>query len=223
MRVYPYPVIFFDLDDTLINKDANTLWIRWRAKHERWAIVEGMLAIVSLYRAYKKGKITHAKLSNYYRTRAYGLSLEEYQERVDYFFAERGHLHIYPQAASLLFAYKQQQRLLVMITGADEVVAKVYAKAMGIEHVLSNRLEVADERILGLQKPLCYGTGKVALAQAFLEQRGLSFADSVFYTDSHADLPLLEEVAQPVVLNPNPELRRLAKLKNWPCLDWRES
>src|SRR5690554_7301010 len=72
-----------------------------------------------------------------------------------------------------------------------------------------------------LQHPLCYGMGKVSLAAEFLKSRGLSFSDCAFYTDSHADLPLLKKVAQPVVLNPNPELRVAAKEHQWPCIDWR--
>lgn len=221
MRVYNLPVVFFDLDDTLINKDANSLWIRWRAKRERWAIVEALLALASLYRAYKKGRVTHWRLSNYYRTRTRGMTLSEYRARVDAFFRERGQLHIYPQAASLLFAYRRQGSEVVMITGADDVVAQVYARALGIQHVISNRLRLQDDHITGLERPLCYGPGKVALAEQFLQERGLTFSDAVFYTDSHADLPLLQRVAQPVVLNPNPQLRAAAAEQGWPCLDWR--
>src|SRR5690606_23901856 len=152
MRVYNLPVVFFDLDDTLINKDANSLWIRWRARRERWALVEAFLALASLYRAYKKGRITHWRLSNYYRTRTRGMTLAEYQQRVERFFEERGQLHIYPQAASLLFAYQRQGAELVMITGADDVVAQVYARALGIRHVISNRLRLQDNRITGLEQ-----------------------------------------------------------------------
>lgn len=223
MRIYPHPIIFFDLDDSLINQDANTLWIRWRAKHERWAIIEGILALTSLYRAYKKGTVTHARLSSYYRTRTHKLTPAEYQQRVDNFFAETGQLHIYPQAASLLFAYQQQGSEIVMITGADDIVAKAYAKELGIKEVISNSIEIKDNQILGLKKPLCYGAGKVALAEKLLISRGLTFKDCAFYTDSHADLPLLEKVAQPIVLNPNTELATIARQKGWPCLDWRDS
>ncbi|WP_430460078.1 HAD family hydrolase [Thalassolituus sp. LLYu03] len=221
MKVYDVPVVFFDLDDSLINKDANSLWIRWRVKRERWAMVEAMLAIASLYRAYKKGRVTHWRLSNYYRTRTRGMSLVDYQQRVDRFFLERGQLHIYPQAASLLFAYQRKGTELVMITGADDVVAKAYAKALGFHHVISNRLRTDGNRIVGLERPMCYGPGKVDLARAFLQQKGLSFADSAFYTDSHSDIPLLEAVAQPVVLNPSDQLRTIASQRRWPCLDWR--
>lgn len=222
MQVFDLPVVFFDLDDSLINKDANSLWIKWRFKHERWAMVEALQALASLYRAYKKGTVTHARLSNYYRTRTRGMTLAEYRQRVDDFFLERGNFHIYPQAASLLFAYQRQGTELVMITGSDNVVAEAYAKELGIPHVISNRLVEENGEISGLQQPMCYGDGKVALARKFLQERDLTFADAAFYTDSHSDVPLLESVAQPVVLNPNDELRLIAREKRWPCLDWRE-
>ena len=221
MQVFPVKVVFFDLDDSLINKDANSLWIKWRVRRERWALVEATLALASLYRAYKKGRVSHWRLSQYYKTRARGMVLPTYKERVEQFFRERGHLHIYPQAASLLFAYQQHGILPVMITGADEYVARVYADALGIEYVISNRLKVVDNRIVGLHRPMCYGAGKVGLARSFLRDRGLKLSDAAFYTDSHADLPLLERVGQPVVLNPNRELRKAAEQRGWPCLDWR--
>lgn len=221
MQVYDAKVVFFDLDDSLIDKDANTLWIKWRARHERWAIVEATLALASLYRVYKKGRVTHWRLSNYYRTRAKGMDLNEYQKRVEQFFQERGQLHIYPQAASLLFAYRQRGARLVMITGADNYVAQAYADALGMDDVISNRLKEVDGRIEGLEKPLCYGAGKVELACSYLNEQKLGLLDSAFYTDSHADLPLLEKVGQPVVLNPSPSLRSVANRRGWPSLDWR--
>lgn len=222
MQVYDLPVAFFDLDDSLINKDANSLWIKWRFKHERWAMVEAMQALASLYRAYKKGTVTHGRLSGYYRTRTRGMNLDEYRQRVEHFFAERGNFHIYPQAASLLFAYQRQGTELVMITGSDHVIAEAYSQALGIPHVISNRLKTDGGKIVGLEQPMCYGEGKVDLARTFLQQRGLAFSDAAFYTDSHSDIPLLESVAQPVVLNPNEQLRATATERDWPCLDWRE-
>lgn len=223
MQVYDVPVVFFDLDDTLINKDANSLWIRWRMKHEKWGLVEALLALISLYKAYKKGKVTHWRLSNYYRTRTQGMTLGEYKAQVDRFFTEQGNFHIFPQAASLLFAYQRQGTRVVMITGADDVTAKRFGQEMGIEDVISNRLKIVEDKIAGLEKPLCYGKGKVALAESFVKEMGLSMKDAAFYSDSHSDLPLLEQVGQPVVLNPNAELRQIAKDRAWPALDWRAS
>lgn len=222
LQIYQAPYIFFDLDDSLINKDANSLWIKWRARFDRWAIVEAIQALASLYRAYKKGKVSHWRLSTYYRTRTKGMSLADYQNHIDQFFCERGHLYIYPQAASLLFAYRRQGSKLVLITGQDEIMAKAYADALGLDFVIGNRFEFSGGKIRGLAKPLCYGEGKVELAKIFAKEQGFDLAEAVFYSDSHADLPLLEAVKQPVVLNPNQRLAELAKQRGWPRVDWRK-
>lgn len=221
MRIYDAPLVFFDLDDSLINKDAHTLWIRWRVRHERWAVIEAIWAYLSLYRAYKQGRITHGRLSAYYRARTRGMTANDYKRQVARFYQERGQLHIYRQAASLLFAYRQQGSRMVLITGADQVVADTYAQALGMDAVISNRLKIQGNRITGLKTPLCYGPGKVALATEYLKDSGLSLRDCAFYTDSHSDLPLLEAVGQPVVLNPDKTLHRTATDRNWPVIDWR--
>ncbi len=223
VQVYQAPYVFFDLDDSLINKDASSLWIKWRVRFDRWAVIEAIQALASLYRAYKKGKVSHWRLSTYYRTRTKGMSVTDYQDHIDHFFRERGHLYIYPQAASLLFAYRRQGSQLILITGQDEIMAKAYADALGLDYVIGNRFELDDGKIKGLTKPLCYGQGKVDMAQAFAKEQGFELSDAVFYSDSHADLPLLEAVKQPVVLNPNAQLADLALQRGWPRVDWRKS
>ena len=223
LKVYQASFVFFDLDDSLINKDASSLWIKWRAKFERWAVVEAIQALASLYHAYKKGKVSHWRLSYYYRTRTKGMSLSEYRQYIRDFFNQRGHLYIYPQAASLLFAYRRQGSKLILITGQDEIMAKAYADALGLDFVIGNRFELEHGKIKGLTKPLCYGEGKVEMAKNFAEQQGFELSEAVFYSDSHSDLPLLEAVGQPIVLNPNTKLAGLALERGWPRVDWRKN
>ena len=54
---------------------------------------------------------------------------------------------------------------------------------------------------------LCYGSGKLDYAEAFARSRGVSLGECVFYTDSISDLPVLERVGRPVVVNPDGRLR----------------
>ena len=55
-------------------------------------------------------------------------------------------------------------------------------------------------------------------------ERGYDLAASTAYSDSHTDLPFLEAVGNPMVVNPDRELRRLALDRGWPVLastSWR--
>ena len=55
------------------------------------------------------------------------------------------------------------------------------------------------------------------------KKQGFELSEAVFYSDSHADLPLLDAVNQPVVLNPNRQLAELAIQRGWPRVDWRKN
>jgi phosphoserine phosphatase len=70
------------------------------------------------------------------------------------------------------------------------------------------------------ERPLCYGAGKLERARALVHSLGSTLEQAVFYTDSITDLPLLEAVGQPVAVNPDPRLRRVARRRGWPIEDW---
>ena len=70
-----------------------------------------------------------------------------------------------------------------------------------------------------ISKPFCYGKGKVDLARDWLDGRDMELDDCYFYTDSYSDLPMLLEVGNPRVVNPDPKLKRYSKRKNWSVLD----
>jgi len=83
--------------------------------------------------------------------------------------------------------------------------------------------EVNDGRLTGeVIKPLCYGEGKVHYAEVLAAADGIDLDGSWFYTDSFTDLPMLERVGNPRIVNPDPRLRRLARQRDWPILDWSQ-
>lgn len=55
----------------------------------------------------------------------------------------------------------------------------------------------------------------------WLEETGHNLDDSYFYSDSMNDLPLLEQVANPVAVDPDPNLLAEAQKRGWPVLSLR--
>ncbi|MEO5728482.1 MAG: haloacid dehalogenase-like hydrolase, partial [Byssovorax sp.] len=70
------------------------------------------------------------------------------------------------------------------------------------------------------EAPLCLGEGKVVRAERLARALGFRLEDAIFYTDSISDLPLMERVAEPVAINPDPRLRRLAERRGWRIERW---
>ena len=67
---------------------------------------------------------------------------------------------------------------------------------------------------------ICFGQGKVVLATKFLSERGGSLEESIFYSDSFTDLPMMDAVGKAVAVNPDPKLRREARRRGWEICDW---
>ena len=57
-------------------------------------------------------------------------------------------------------------------------------------------------------------------ARRWAEPRGVDLGRSAFYTDSVTDLPMLEEVGEPRVINPDPLLSRVARQRGWSVERW---
>ena len=55
----------------------------------------------------------------------------------------------------------------------------------------------------------------------FAAAEGLDLAASWAYSDSHTDLPFLDAVGNPVAVNPDRQLRRIAAERGWPVLRFR--
>ena len=70
----------------------------------------------------------------------------------------------------------------------------------------------------------CYQEGKVTRLNTWLESRpDISLKNSWFYSDSHNDQPLLEQVTNPVAVDPDEELRQVAILRNWDIVSFRDN
>ncbi|MBO6752964.1 MAG: HAD-IB family hydrolase, partial [Spongiibacter sp.] len=63
--------------------------------------------------------------------------------------------------------------------------------------------------------------GKVIRLQRWLRENGETLAGSYFYSDSHNDLPLLEQVDHPVAVDPDDRLREAANRAGWPIISLR--
>jgi HAD superfamily hydrolase (TIGR01490 family) len=111
---------------------------------------------------------------------------------------------------------------VAIVTGATRYVAEPVAAELGVPHVICSELELdAERRFTGhIIEPLCYGLGKIQRTAKVAEREGFSLEEATFYSDSITDLPLLEAVKTPIVINPDRRLRRIAQLRGWPIQSW---
>lgn len=208
------PVAFFDLDDTLIDKDTNSLWLRWRITKCKRGFLELLIGLHN-YIYYKKGKLTPKKMNAYYWARTIGMSPDRYRYLSQRFYQEEGKNHILDEARQLIAVYKKKGIHLVMITGQDDFVTHPFFDSFQMDGCISNVRIINKNKFVGFQRPNCYGDGKITLARDYVKAMGIDLSDCAFYTDSISDLPMLKAVRHPIAVNPDPELAAIARQLNW--------
>ena len=78
---------------------------------------------------------------------------------------------------------------------------------LGFDGAIGSTCEIEDGVYTGRSLRACHGEGKAAALRELADEHGYDLAASTAYSDSHTDLPFLEAVGNPVVVNPDRELR----------------
>ncbi|MEI7906277.1 MAG: HAD-IB family hydrolase [Bacteroidota bacterium] len=123
---------------------------------------------------------------------------------------------IFKEAAECIAQRAASGRMIVFVTSSFTHLIQPLASYLRVEHVLANALLYENEMTTGyLQEPFLFGEDKKIQALAFMEKYGISPKDCSFFTDSFNDLSLLEIVGEPVAVNPDHRLRKIARARNW--------
>ena len=131
--------------------------------------------------------------------------------------------HVYSEARTLLARHQRDGHDIVIVsTSGQEIVGPIGAM-LGATQVIATRLAVADGRYTGDVDFYAYGQAKADHVRALSAERGYQLSDCFAYTDSVTDLPLLELVGNPYVVNPDRALRRVARARQWPELTFRQT
>lgn len=116
--------------------------------------------------------------------------------------------------------------LCAIVTATNSFVTRPIAAEFGIAHLIATEPESVNGRFTGrVAGTPCFREGKIERVADWLAGLGLAlrnFASSTFYSDSHNDLPLLERVSNPVVVDPDPQLDAEATLRRWRVITLRQ-
>ncbi len=213
---------FFDMDRTLLLVNSADRWVRWQVRNGE-APRSDLLRLTSWLAQYTLGVLDVEALADNVVRGYRGVSEAALREKVATWVRAEVLETLSMRARNELDARRARGDVCVLLTSATLYAAEPVARAVGIEHVLCSRLEVHDGELSGRHlRPLCYGRGKVAMAEQFARENDVDLARSSFFTDSISDVPMLERVGEPFAVNPDPRLLVAAKRRGWPVLWWRE-
>ena len=157
---------------------------------------------------------------SFYRIYA-GYSPEEIERRADALFDELIRPRIRPQAAARVAHQMAQGERVVLVSGSIEPIVSRVARHLGVEEVLAARLEARAGVVTGdLADGPVAGDRKAQALADFARARGIDLAFSYGYADSLDDLPMLERIGRPAVVNPSRRLERIARERGWDVYRW---
>jgi HAD superfamily hydrolase (TIGR01490 family) len=214
------PAAFFDMDNTLLRIETGMSWVRFL--RSRGELSSRVFAKAIYWSAmYKLAVLDMDAVFTKLIADLEGDSEAEMIAKCEIWYRDHVALEVAPGALVALEHHRQAAHVIVLATGSTQYAAGPVARGVGIDHVLSSRLQV-DARGVFTGKPaaLCFGQHKVTLAEAWARDHGVDLSLSYFYSDSYNDLPMLERVGRAIAINPDARLRRHARKRGWPVIEW---
>ena len=125
---------------------------------------------------------------------------------------------VYDEPLRLLERHRERGEPSYIVSAALQEVVEAIAADLGFDGALGTVCEVDDGVYTGRGVRSLHGEHKALAVRELAEERGYDLARSTAYSDSHTDLPFLEAVGNPVAVNPDRALRRVAAERHWPVL-----
>jgi HAD superfamily hydrolase (TIGR01490 family) len=217
----PPAIAFFDLDRTLLGCNSAVPWLLDEVRRGHLGLLGALRAIAALAR-YRLGDggVESALVWNV--SRSAGRDARETERYMSGWYERvlRGRMR--PGGLAALRDHRARGERCVLLTSGTQHLSAIVARDLGLDDVVCTVAEIDGSgrftgRVVG--RP-CFGPGKAMAAERHAAAAAVPLSRCTFYTDAAADLPTLEVVGHPVVVNPDPRLGRIARARGWPVVDW---
>ena len=214
----PGPAAFFDLDRTLIRRSsalalapafraAGIISRRQLAKAAAWQVL-------FVLRGASHDAVRHATEDGLVVLR--GFRPEELRGLVDDSMERVLRPLVYAQSLDLVERHRLRGEPVYIVSATLQEIVQGIADDLGFDGALGTVCEVRDGVYTGRAVRPLHAENKARCIQELDHDLG----ESTAYSDSHTDLPFLDAVGHPDVVNPDRELRRIADERGCPILEF---
>ncbi|MDF7796762.1 HAD family hydrolase [Pseudomonas syringae] len=212
----------FDLDNTLLGGDSDHAWGDYLCRRGILDAATYKTRNDEFYQDYLAGTLNMTDYLNFTLEILGNTDMAQLAQWHREFMRDCIEPIMLPKALELIAKHREAGDKLVVITATNRFVTAPIVAQLGIDTLLATECEMADGRYTGRTTGVpCFREGKVTRLNQWLEDNAFSLEDSYFYSDSMNDLPLLEQVANPVAVDPDDKLRAEAERRGWPVITLR--
>ena len=217
-------LVIFDLDNTLIKGQSQKLFLSYFFKKgliTRFFYIKLMFWFV----LYKIGIVKNPKKTMEYAfSFLKDMNVDEFNQHINNFFEQRLKYYIFKDSIEIVKKNKNQDRKILIASNAIKFIPQRVTQFLNVDYYIGTKLEIENNKFTGkIDGDIIYGKNKVFAIKKFIKENNLSLKNSWGYSDHHSDLPFLEIVDFPVVVNPSKKLLKKAQEQKWPILKFKET
>ncbi len=213
----------FDLDNTLISIDSDHAWGEFLLEQGAVDPVAYREANERFMADYNAGTLDMAAFLEMALKPLAENTPEQLAAWHQQFMVSKIEPNILPKAEELLARHRTKGDTLLIITATNRFITAPIANRLGVDDLIAVDPEIVDGRYTGrVAGTPSYREGKVTRLKQWLEGQEFTMDGAWFYSDSHNDLPLLEQVEHPVAVDPDDTLHKVAEERQWRIMSLRD-
>ncbi len=214
-------LLIFDLDNTLLAGDSDRNWGIFLAEQN---VVDSSYLDESerFYNNYYEGRLDIDGFLSFClrplidNDMSYLLKLRQQ-------FIDEKIKPIMTQTGKKLIDESQAEGSTVIIaTATNDFVTRPIADLFNVDTLIATEFEIQNNHFTGkvLGEP-CFRDGKLNKVKKWINENDYDLSKTSFYSDSFNDLPLLEQVKYPIIVDGDDKLVEIGKNNNWECISFR--
>ena len=216
---------FFDVDGTLGSTNIVLTYIAFRndgaSRLERWLRIASVVPKIPYYKLLDRLS-RNLFCSVFYRKYA-GVERAELEAWAERDVARYWNDRLYPAALRKLEEHRERGHRIGIVSGSLEPVLEPLADALGADILLATEAETEGTRLTGrLPGGPLNGENKAIALRRLSDSTGIDLEQCYAYGDSYADKEFLESVGNPVAVNPDRRLNKIATSRGWPIQHWAD-
>jgi len=206
----------FDLDNTLLSGDSDYQWGQFLVSKNLVNKEEHTARNDEFYAQYVAGTLNIHEFAAFSFETLACRTMEELAELHQQFMTESIEPIMSSKSKALIAQHKAMGHTLMVITATNSFVTRPIVEAFGIEHLIALEPKIVNGRYTTeIEGTPSFQAGKVTRLEEWLAANNQTLEGSYFYSDSHNDLPLMEQVETAIAVDPDEKLEAVARERNW--------
>ena len=214
-------LLIFDLDNTLLAGDSDRNWGIFLAEQK---VVDSSYLDESekFYNNYYEGSLDIDGFLSFCLRPLIDNDMSYLLKLRQQFIHEKIKPIMTQTGKKLIDESQAEGKTVIIATATNDFVTRPIADLFNVDTLIATEFEIQNNNFTGkvLGEP-CFRDGKLNKVKKWINENDYNLSETSFYSDSFNDLPLLEKVKYPVIVDGDDKIVEIGKNNNWECISFR--